>query len=70
MNYRKQYKKHVSKFTKAIDDLGNWLNQNPPPNLSEDVIEQFLESLNKMGELTLDLTRLYLISEIGREWSE
>lgn len=65
-NYRKEYKKHVSKFTKSLDDVGNWLNQNPPPGLSEDVVEKFIESLRKMGELTLDFTRLYLIAEIGR----
>lgn len=67
MNYPKEYKKHFQKFTKAIDDVGNWLNHNPPPGLFEDVVEKYLESLHKMGELTLDFTRLYLIAAIGRE---
>lgn len=66
MNYRRRYKKYVSKFTKSLDDVGNWLNHNPPPGVSEDVVEKYIESLRKMGELTLDLTRLYLIAEICR----
>ena len=67
MNYLKEYKKRVSKFTKSLDDVGNWLNHNPPPGLSEDVVEKYIEALRKMGELTLDFTRLYLIAAIGRE---
>lgn len=67
MNYLKAYKKHIGKFTKALDDAGNWLNHNPPPGVSEDIVEKYIESLRKMGELTLDFTRIYLIAAIGRE---
>lgn len=58
MNYLDDFKEHVGPFCKALDDLGNWLNDNRYKGVPNEITEQYLDALSDMGILTLGYTHI------------
>ena len=38
---------------REMDNTGNWLNDNPPPGMSEDDLGLFLNTMSEFGEVIL-----------------
>lgn len=67
MNYLDDFKEHVAPFCKALDDLGNWLNDNRYMGVPNETTEQYLDALSKMGILTLGYTHIVGVEVTIRE---
>lgn len=58
MNYLDEFKEHTAPFCKALDNLGNWLNDNRYKGVPNEITEQYLDALLKVGILTLEYTQI------------
>ena len=58
MNYLDEFKERMAPFCKALDNLGNWLNDNRYKGVPNEITEQYLDALSKMGVLTLGYTHI------------
>lgn len=58
MSYLKKFKKHMIPFCKALDNLGNWLNNNRCEGVNNEITEEYLDALLKMGILTLEYSKI------------
>ncbi len=48
-----KFKENFGALCSEIDNTGNWLNDNPPPGMSENDLELFLSTMSGFGEAIL-----------------
>lgn len=70
MSYLDEFKEHMAPFCKALDNLGNWLNDNRYKGVPNEITEQYLDALSKMGVLTLGYTHIVKVEVKIKEVEE
>lgn len=48
-----KFKKNMAALCGELDNTGNWLNDNPPPGISENDLELFLSTMSDFGKSIL-----------------
>lgn len=48
-----RFKENMEALCREMDNTGNWLNDNPPPGMSDDDVELFLSTMSEFGEMIL-----------------
>lgn len=61
MSYLDDFKEHTAPFCKALDYLGNWLNDNRYKGVPNETTEQYLDALSKMGLLTMGYAHIVAV---------
>lgn len=59
--FLRKYKKKGVALATAIDNFGNFLSENPPDWVSEELTDTFQESLMALGRMFLDYTAMMML---------
>lgn len=65
--FLRKYKKKGVALATAIDNFGNFLSENPPDWVSEELTDTFQESLKALGQMFVDYTAMMLLEKESKK---